>query len=182
MPDSIVAAHPAIAPDGLTLYFVSDVKGGFGGKDIYFVTRDKPGSPWSKPKNAGPDINTSGDEVFPYVRNDGTLYFSSDGHIGMGGLDIFKAKPQPDGTWVVQNLKPPINSSSDDFGIVFQNETEAGIFSSTRKGKGNDDLYSFEMPPLKFNVIGLVKDEKTSAAVQGSTVKLIAATPPISRL
>ena len=174
MPDSIVAAHPAIAPDGLTLYFVSDVKGGFGGKDIYFVTRDKPGSPWSKPKNAGPDINTSGDEVFPYVRNDGTLYFSSDGHIGMGGLDIFKAKPQPDGTWVVQNLKPPINSSSDDFGIVFQNETEAGIFSSTRKGKGNDDLYSFEMPPLKFNVIGLVKDEKTSAAVQGSTVKLIA--------
>jgi len=174
MPDSIVAAHPAIAPDGLTLYFVSDVKGGFGGKDIYFVTRDKPGSPWSKPKNAGPDINTSGDEVFPYVRNDGTLYFSSDGHIGMGGLDIFKAKPQLDGTWVVQNLKPPINSSSDDFGIVFQNETEAGIFSSTRKGKGNDDLYSFEMPPLKFNVIGLVKDEKTSAAVQGSTVKLIA--------
>jgi peptidoglycan-associated lipoprotein len=174
MPDSIVAAHPAISPDGLTLYFVSDVKGGFGGKDIYFVTRDKPGSPWSKPKNAGPDINTSGDEVFPYIRNDGTLYFSSDGHIGMGGLDIFKAKPQPDGTWVVQNLKPPINSSSDDFGIVFQNETEAGIFSSTRKGKGNDDLYSFEMPPLKFNVTGLVKDEKTSIAVQGSAVKLIA--------
>ena len=174
MPDSIIAAHPAISPDGLTLYFVSDTKGGFGGKDIYLVSRDKTSSPWSKPKNAGPDINTSGDELFPYVRNDGTLYFSSDGHIGIGGLDIFKAKPQADGSWVVQNLKPPINSFADDFGIVFQNETEAGIFSSTRKGKSNDELYSFEMPPLKFNITGLVKDEKTGAAVQGSLVKLIA--------
>jgi peptidoglycan-associated lipoprotein len=174
MPDSIIAAHPAISPDGLTLYFVSDIKGGYGGKDIYMVTRDKPNSPWSKPKNAGPDINTSGDELFPYVRNDGTLYFASDGHIGMGGLDIFKAKPQPDGTWVVQNMKPPINSSADDFGIVFKNEKEAGIFSSTRKGRGNDDLYSFEMPPLKFNVTGLVKDEKASVAVKASLVKLIA--------
>ena len=174
MPDSIIAAHPAISPDGLTLYFVSDIKGGYGGKDIYLVTRDKLNSPWSKPKNAGPDINTGGDELFPYVRNDGTLYFASDGHIGMGGLDIFKAKPQPDGTWVVQNMKPPINSSADDFGIVFKNEKEAGIFSSTRKGRGNDDLYSFEMPPLKFNVTGLVKDEKAGVAAPGSLVKLIA--------
>jgi peptidoglycan-associated lipoprotein len=174
MSDSVVAAHPAISPDGLTLYFVSDIKGGFGGKDIYLVTREKPNSPWSKPRNAGPDINTSGDEVFPYVRNDGTLYFSSDGHIGMGGLDIFKAKIQPDGSWVVQNLKPPINSFADDFGIVFQNETEAGIFSSTRKGKGNDELYAFEMPPLKFNLTGLVKDEKTGVAIPGSVVQLIA--------
>ena len=174
MPDSKIAAHPAISPDGLTLYFVSDIKGGYGGKDIYLVTRDKLNSPWSKPKNAGPDINTGGDELFPYVRNDGTLYFASDGHIGMGGLDIFKAKPQPDGTWVVQNMKPPINSSADDFGIVFKNEKEAGIFSSTRKGRGNDDLYSFEMPPLKFNVTGLVKDEKAGVAAPGSLVKLIA--------
>ena len=174
MPDSIIAAHPALSPDGLTLYFVSDMKGGYGGKDIYYVTREKTTSPWSKPKNAGPDINTSGDEVFPYVRSDGTLYFSSDGHIGMGGLDIFKAKQQPDGTWVVQNLKSPINSFADDFGIAFQNETEAGIFSSTRKGKSNDDLYSFELPPLKFSLTGLVKDEKTSIAISGSIVQMIA--------
>jgi peptidoglycan-associated lipoprotein len=174
MSDSVVSAHPAISPDGLTLYFVSDVKGGFGGKDIWLVTREKSGSEWSKPVNAGPDINTSSDELFPYVRNDGTLYFSSDGHIGMGGLDIFKAKSQPDGSWLVQNLKSPINSFADDFGISFQNETEAGIFSSTRKGKGNDELYSFEMPPLKFNVTGLVKDEKTGIAVQSSMVQLIA--------
>jgi peptidoglycan-associated lipoprotein len=174
MPDSVIAAHPAISPDGLTLYFVSDIKGGFGGKDIYYVTREKPGSAWSKPVSAGPDINTGGDELFPYVRNDGTLYFSSDGHIGMGGLDIYKAKSQPDGSWIVQNLKPPLNSSADDFGIVFQNSTEAGLFSSTRKGRGNDDLYSFEMPPLKFNITGLVKDEKSGSPIQGSVVQLIA--------
>jgi peptidoglycan-associated lipoprotein len=174
MPDSIIAAHPAISPDGLTLYFVSDVKGGFGGKDIYMVTREKVSSPWSKPQNAGADINTRGDEVFPYVRSDGTLYFSSDGFIGMGGLDIFKAKHQPDGSWVVQNMKPPVNSFADDFGIVFQKGTEAGIFSSTRKGKGNDELYSFELPPLKFNITGLVKDEKTNTSIQGSLVQLIA--------
>jgi peptidoglycan-associated lipoprotein len=92
----------------------------------------------------------------------------------MGGLDIFKAKPQPDGSWTVQNMKCPINSFADDFGIAFENGNERGIFSSTRKGRGNDDLYSFELPPLKFNVTGLVKDEKTSLPVSSSTVELIA--------
>jgi len=174
LPDSVIAAHPAISPDGLTLFFVSDVAGGYGGKDIWIVSRDKLSGPWSKPRNAGPDINTPGDELFPYVRSDGTLYFSSDGHIGMGGLDIFKATPQPDGNWIIQNMKAPINSFADDFGITFQDGTEAGIFSSTRKGKGNDELYAFEMPPLKFNITGLVKDEKTGIAIPGSVVQLIA--------
>ncbi|MCX6253467.1 MAG: hypothetical protein NTV31_03200, partial [Bacteroidia bacterium] len=174
LPDSLVAAHPSISADGLTLYFVSDIAGGFGKKDIWKVTRGRAGDPWSKPVNLGPDINTSGDELFPYVREDGTLYFSSDGLIGMGGLDIFKAKSQPDGSWVVQNIKPPINGFADDFGIAFENGNERGIFSSTRKGKGNDELYSFELPPLKFNVTGLVKDEKTGVAINSSLVKLIA--------
>jgi peptidoglycan-associated lipoprotein len=174
LPDSLVAAHPSISKDGLTLYFVSDMAGGFGKKDIWKVTRLRPGDAWSKPVNLGPDINTAGDELFPYIREDGTLYFSSDGHIGMGGLDIFKAKPQPDGSWVVLNMKPPINSFADDFGITFEDENEKGIFSSTRKGKGNDDLYTFELPPLKFNVTGLVKDEKTGTSIQGSVVQLIA--------
>ena len=92
----------------------------------------------------------------------------------MGGLDIFKAKLQPDGSWLVQNMKPPINSFADDFGIAFENGNERGIFSSTRKGKENDDLFSFELPPLRFNVTGLVKDEKTGAPIQGSLVRLIA--------
>jgi peptidoglycan-associated lipoprotein len=174
LPDTLVAAHPSLSKDGLTLYFVSDLAGGSGKKDIWKVTRLRTGDAWSKPVNLGPDINTSGDELFPYIREDGTLYFSSDGLIGMGGLDIFKAKPQPDGSWVVQNLKPPINSFADDFGIAFEDGNEKGIFSSTRKGKGNDELYTFELPPLKFNVTGLVKDEKTGLPITGSTVQLIA--------
>jgi len=173
LPDSLVAAHPSISPDGSTLYFVSDIEGGFGKKDIWKVTGAGSGA-WSKPVNLGPDINTSGDELFPYEREDGTLYFASDGQIGMGGLDIFKAKPQPDGSWTVQNMKPPINSFADDFGIAFENGNERGIFTSTRKGRGNDELYSFELPPLKFNVTGLVKDEKTGTAITGSLVQLIA--------
>jgi peptidoglycan-associated lipoprotein len=174
MPDSLVAAHPSISKDGLTLYFVSDLAGGYGKKDIWKVTRIRPGDTWSKPVNLGPDINTPGDELFPYIREDGTLYFSSDGLIGMGGLDIFKAISQPDGSWIVQNMKPPINSFADDFGIAFEDGSEKGIFSSTRKGKGNDELYSFELPPLKFNVTGLVKDEKAGTPITGSLVQLIA--------
>ncbi len=174
LPDSLVAAHPSISKDGLTLYFVSDMTGGFGKKDIWKVTRLREGEAWSKPVNLGPDINTAGDELFPYIREDGTLYFSSDGLIGMGGLDIFKAVPQPDGSWAVQNMKPPINSFADDFGIAFEGTDEKGIFSSTRKGKGNDDLYTFELPPLRFNVTGLVKDEKTGAPIPSSLVQLIA--------
>jgi peptidoglycan-associated lipoprotein len=174
LPDSVVAAHPAISHDGLTLYFVSDIPGGFGKKDIWKSTRSREGEQWSKPVNLGPDINTQGDELFPYIRQDGTLYFSSDGLIGMGGLDIFSAKQQPDGSWVVKNMKPPINSFADDFGIAFEGMEEKGIFSSTRKGRDNDDLYSFELPPLKFNVTGLVKDEKAGTPIQGSLVQLIA--------
>jgi len=171
-PDSMLAAHPAISPDGSALYFVSDIPGGSGKKDIWTVTKNDSG--WSKPVNLGPDINTPGDELFPYVRRNGTLYFASDEQIGMGGLDVFKAELQPDGRWLVQNMKSPINSFSDDFGIVFEDESEKGFFSSTRKGRGNDDLYSFELPPLKFNVTGLVKDEKTGSPVNQSTIQLIA--------
>lgn len=174
LPDTLVAAHPALTEDGNTLYFVSDVKGGSGGKDIWMVNRSQEGDQWSSPQNLGPDINTPGDELFPYVRTDGTLYFASDGHIGMGGLDIFKAVPQPDGSWIVTNMKPPINSSADDFGITFEGNEERGIFSSSRKGRGNDELYSFELPPLVFNVTGLVRDEKTGAPIASSTVQLIA--------
>jgi peptidoglycan-associated lipoprotein len=174
LPDSVVAAHPAISPDGLTLYFVSDISGGSGGKDIWKATRSAAGDAWSKSENLGPDVNTNGNELFPFLRSDGNLYFASDGLIGMGGLDLFKAVPQSDGSWVVTNMKAPINSSADDFGIAFENENERGIFSSTRKGRGNDELYTFEFPPLKFNITGLVKDEKTGTPIAGSTVLLIA--------
>jgi peptidoglycan-associated lipoprotein len=174
LPDSLVAAHPALSSDGLTMYFVSDIPGGYGLKDIYAVTRAGESDKWSTPRNLGPDINTGGNELFPYIRDDGVLYFASDGLLGMGGLDIFKATSQADGSWVVKNMKSPINSFSDDFGIIFEKGNERGIFSSTRKGKGNDELYTFELPPLRFNVTGLVKDEKTGSPIQGSIVQLIA--------
>ncbi len=174
LPDSLVAAHPSVSSDGLTLYFVSDMPGGSGLKDIYYATRNDVSDTWSAPRNLGPDINTQGNELFPYIRSDGTLYFASDGHIGMGGLDLFKAVSQPDGSWTVQNMRSPVNSFADDFGISFENDSEKGIFSSTRKGRGNDDLFTFELPPLRFNVTGLVKDEKTGQPIQGSVVRLIA--------
>jgi peptidoglycan-associated lipoprotein len=174
LPDSLVSAHPSLSKDGLALYFVSDLGGGYGKKDIWKVTRIRQGDAWSKPVNLGPDINTTGDELFPYLREDGTLYFSSDGLIGLGGLDIFKATQQPDGSWAVLNLKSPVNSFADDFGIAFEENNEKGIFSSTRKGRGDDDLYTFELPPLRFNVTGLVKDEKTGTPIPSSVVQLIA--------
>lgn len=172
--DSLVAAHPSVSTDGQTLYFVSDMPGGLGGKDIYRSTRTSPGSPWSRPENLGTDINTRGNELFPFIRENGTLYFSSDGHIGMGGLDIFRAVPQAGDSWIVNNMRPPINNPADDFGITFEKGAEKGIFSSSRKGRGVDDLYSFEMPPLLFSITGLVKDEKTGQPVEGAAVQLIA--------
>jgi len=174
LPDSLVAAHPAISPDGLTLYFVSTLSDGYGGKDIYKVTRSSANDSWSRPRNMGPEINTTGDEMFPYVRHNGTLYFASNGHIGMGGLDIFKAEPQPDGRWLVDNMRYPVNSNADDFGISFQGDNESGLFSSSRKGRGNDEIYSFLMPPLRFSVTGLVKDEETGEPIPEAVVQMIA--------
>jgi peptidoglycan-associated lipoprotein len=171
--DSVVIAHPAISPDNNTLYFVSTLPGGYGGKDIWKVTRDNEGSDWSAPVNAGEDINTPGDEMFPYVHPDGTLYFSSDSHIGIGGLDIYKATPGENGRWVVENMRPPVNSSQDDFGITFEKEAERGFLSSSRKGKGNDEIYSFYLAPLKFNLTGVVKDEKTDKIIKEAKVKTI---------
>lgn len=172
--DSLVAAHPSISDDGQTLYFVSDIPGGMGGKDIYRSNRTSPGSPWSRPENLGTDINTRGNELFPCIRDNGTLFFASDGHIGMGGLDIFRATPQAGNSWIVNNMRPPINSPADDFGITFEKGAEKGIFSSSRKERGADDLYMFEMPPLLFSITGLVKDEKSGQPVQGASVQLIA--------
>lgn len=171
--DSIVVAHPAISADELTLYFVSDMTGGQGGKDIWKITRANKGDEWSAPENLGADINTPEEEVFPFVHEDGTLYFSSNGHIGIGGLDIFKAKQNPNGSWKVENMEAPINSNADDFGIVFQSDVEKGYFSSSRTAKGDDDIFTFNLPPLKFNLLGVVKDEKTDQPIVDANVKSV---------
>ncbi len=170
--DSVTTAHPAISPDGNTLYFVSDMPGGIGENDIWKVSRGQGGS-WGKPVNLGEEINTPGNELYPYVHNDGTLYFSSDSRVGLGGLDIYKATIDETGSWRLENMKPPINSPEDDFGIVFEAEMERGFFSSSRKRRGNDDIFSFVLPPLEFSVKGVVKDERNDQILPGSTVKSV---------
>ncbi|MCF6365518.1 MAG: OmpA family protein [Bacteroidales bacterium] len=171
--DSTVSVgHPAVSEDELIMYFVSDsipgVKG-FGGKDIYFVKRESATSAWGNIQNAGSKINTKGDEKFPYLRQNGELYFASDGHVGMGGLDIFKAKKN--GTvWEVENMRYPINSSKDDFGITFYENKSTGYFSSKRNKKIN--IYSFSMPDLIFTMRGLVKNSDANAPLPGANVKL----------
>ncbi|MCF8225655.1 MAG: OmpA family protein [Bacteroidales bacterium] len=169
--DSITTAHPAISPDDQTLYFVSDLPGSIGGNDIW--SANFTGEGWGEPKNLGEEINTPGDELFPYVHPDGTLYFSSDGRVGLGGLDIFKATKDETGSWTVENLKAPINSSNDDFGITFEAEQERGFFSSGRKGRGNDDIYSFVLPPLEFAVNGTVRDDRTNDVLQDAKVTAV---------
>ena len=166
--DSFVVAHPSISADGNTLYFVANIPGGYGKMDIWKITRT--GDQWSQPANAGSNINTPGNEMFPFIHPDGTLYFSSDYHLGMGGLDIFKAVSN-NGIWEVENMRYPINSTHDDFGIVFQEGKEKGFFSSSRDR--NDEIFSFVLPPLKFSVEGIVKNKKTEEPIQNATVKLV---------
>ena len=170
--DSVTSAHPAISPDGNTLYFVSDMPGGLGENDIWMVTRGQGGS-WGKPANLGEQINTPGNELYPFVHNDGSLYFSTDSRVGLGGLDIYRATKDETGSWNLENMKPPINSPEDDFGIVFEADVERGFFSSSRKGRGNDDIFSFVLPPLEFSVTGVVRDERNDQILPGSTVKSV---------
>ena len=172
--DSFTCGHPAITFDDQRLYFASDMPGGFGGKDIWYVNYEKKGSKWSAPVNAGFNINTSGDEMFPFVTEDGTLYFASNGLIGMGGLDIFKAVKSGDGFAAPENLQYPINSAFDDFGVLTDSKGEKGYLSSNRPGgKGGDDIYSFGLPPLLFNLQGVVSDVNTNEKVIGATIKLV---------
>lgn len=158
--DSVNFGHPAISADGKTVYFVSRMKGGYGGADIWKSVYDPKGNTWTAPLNLGPQINTVGDEMYPSVSNDGKLlYFSSNYHPGMGGLDLFKAEIGPDGKFSKspENLKFPLNSGADDFAIVFEGNKQRGYFSSNREGgKGNDDIWSFFLPPLNFNLKGKV--------------------------
>ncbi len=136
-------AHPALSPDEEKLYFASDMPGTIGMSDIYSVDLHDDGS-FGTPKNIGPQINTLGRDSFPFVSADGQLYFASDGHIGLGGFDIFVAKKNTEEEWCVLNVGEPINSTSDDFSYVFDSQNGIGYFSSNRKGgKGNDDIYSF---------------------------------------
>lgn len=147
--DSISMAHPALTKDGKTLYFVSNLPGGFGKSDIY-VSHFKYGR-WSYPENLGPEVNTPGREMFPYIDHNGDLYFSSDAHVGYGGLDIFKTYKDDDKWAKPINLRFPVNTSYDDFGICFaDNSSNRGYISSNRpESKGGDDIYNVELNEIK---------------------------------
>ena len=160
---SITVGHPALNSTGDTLYFVSDAPGGVGGKDIWFAELE--GDEWINPQPLGPGINTTADEMYPYVHEDGTLYFSSNGQPGYGGLDIFKATRdttyKDSVVWVLFNMGAPFNGIGDDFGITFAGNTQNGFFSSNKGDKkGFDKIYQFWLPEMEFIAEGTVRDEQ----------------------
>lgn len=184
--DSLSVGQPSISADGKTLYFASDMPGGFGGRDIWKVERESAGGQFGKPINMGAEINTIGNELYPYIRDNGMLYFASDYHPGMGGLDIFRAIPKGD-SWVIFNLKFPINSSADDFAITFKKDKEEGMFTSSRKeteipngdndpliikSRGKDDLYSFILPVMEFSLLGIISDAATDDFINEAIVEV----------
>ena len=166
--------HPALSQDGKTLYFVSDMPGGKGGSDIYMVAINSDGS-LGTPERLGDNINTEGKELFPYIDSNGTLYFSSNGHMGIGGLDVFYAEAQGDGFDVVNNLGKGVNSSADDFAYKYDPTSQSGYVSSNREGgMGSDDIYMVEAVeiPCEVTIAVLVINENTNAVVAGARVDL----------
>lgn len=177
MADSITIGHPALSKDNNVMIFAGDENlGGQGGKDLYMSTYDRRNKTWSTPVNLGPTINTAGDEMYPYISEEGNLFFASDGHLGMGGLDIFRAPKEGENKWgTPENLKYPMNSPQHDFGIVFDGEGEnKGFFSSNRTGtKGRDDIWSFVLPPVLFKLTVEVKNLDNDAPIADASIKLV---------
>ncbi len=174
--DSTVAnGHPTISSDEKLIIFSSDRAGGVGGKDLWKIVKKEKGGGYTRPINLGPEINTPGDELFPFLRNDTVLYFASNGHPGMGGLDIF-ISTESDSKWgPPENVKYPINTHADDFAIVFNlDEPEEGFFSSNRPGgRGKDDIYSFIIPPVYFTLEGYMSDDLSLQPIAGVNVTIV---------
>lgn len=167
--DNYQVAHPALSPNEKTLYFASDMPGGLGGSDLYKVSINDDGT-FGNPENLGNVINTPGRESFPFVGPDNTLYFASDGHLGLGGLDVFETKKINNTYSEPVNLGRPINSSMDDFGFII-NDKNVGYLSSNREGgNGFDDIYSFSVCSQKIH--GIITDLKTKETLPNAKVEL----------
>lgn len=169
--------HPTMSPDGSQMFFASDREGGYGGFDLWVSNYTKRGKTWSDPVNLGPQINTSGNEFYPYYNKaDKKLYFSSDGWPGAGGLDIFKIDPTEDITvWTnIQNLKTPMNSGGDDLGITFNgDDPNSGYFSSNRGSKRNNfDIYKFYIEPCSITLEGVVTDCNTTKPIPNAIINI----------
>lgn len=165
--------HPSLSADGKWLFFVSDMPGGYGETDIYVCEVFADGK-LNSPVNLGPKINTIGREMFPYYIN-GLLYFSSEGHYGFGGLDVFESKHNGKDFSYPKNLGEPVNSNKDDFSYIIDSELKTGYFSSNREtGKGDDDIYYFTKKPQDCNQIvqGTVRNSKTQINIEGATIKV----------
>jgi len=167
--------HPSLSPNGEKLYFASDMPGGMGDTnthDIYVVNYVKRGKTWGDPINLGPMINTAANEVFPYIFDDTTLYFSSDGHPGIGALDIFSSTGIGVDWSKPENMKSPVNSAGDDFGIIMEPTKEKGYFSSNRSpsGKADDNIYNFYMDPLIIDLSGVITDCKDGKKLANALV------------
>lgn len=176
-PDSTTSVgHPSLSPDDKFLYVSGELPGSLGGKDLWVTTYDRRGKKWGDPKNLGPLVNTAGDELYPFAHDDGYLYFSSNGHGGMGGQDIFRVKVDDEGmpTGKIENMQYPINSSRDDIAIQWEKgAAKKGFMSSDRDGgRGGFDIYSVILIPLKFTMDGTVVSSKDGTPVPQATVRL----------
>lgn len=177
--DSLSCGHPAIDSLMTFMVFSADFPGGSGGKDLWISEYDARESSWMTPINLGTNVNTSGNEMFPYISADGSLYFSSDGYVGLGGLDIYKADNVSEKQWSnVKNLEFPLNSPEHDFGIILEKETR-GMLSSSRHdnpvgGKGKDDIYNFNIPAVVIALEVYVLNKETNEPIPGVTLKLTA--------
>lgn len=177
--DEYSTGHPALSPDGKKLYFVSDMPGTIGQTDI-FVVDVLEGNTFSEPRNLGPEINTERKEMFPFI-NETKLYFSSDGHIGLGGLDIYEASySQEEGFQEAKNVGQPVNSNLDDFSYIVNEENQQGYFASNRaEGKGDDDIYSFkrliveEVPEISNAIAGVVTEMITGDIMPQAMIELL---------
>lgn len=176
--DDYNVAHPALSPDEKTLYFASNMPGTHGQSDLFKVAINSDGS-FGKPENLGTVINTEGRETFPFITKENELYFASDGHPGLGGLDVFVSKAEKDGSYKdVFNVGEPLNSSYDDFSFLINNTTHIGYFTSNRpNGEGNDDIYKFkETKKLEYTceqlLTGVVTDQQTGAPIANARVTL----------
>lgn len=170
--DSFATAHPAISADGNYLVFASDMPGGQGAMDLWVAKYERRQRNFTNPVNLGPEINTPDNEMYPYLRADDRLYFSSDRLSGMGGLDIYKANLVAPGKWNnTENMRYPINSEGDDFAIVFDGINEKGLLTSNRSGgRGKDDIYTFEIAKSNISLVTTVVDESTKTPIPGAVI------------